>query len=31
VANALYTLARQSYLNGQFNMATDNIKLVICT
>jgi Cu2+-containing amine oxidase len=31
VANALYTLARQSYLNGQFNMATDNIKLVIYT
>jgi hypothetical protein len=29
VANALYDLGRESYLNGQFNMTTDNIKLVL--
>lgn len=31
MANTLYDLARQSYLNGQFNMATDNIKMVLCS
>ena len=29
MANALYDLARASFLNGQINMATDNIKCVL--